>query len=169
MKKFLAAAALSLAFIAPISAYAVTTPIDITAGEIFSGNGLVTPDDDTVSFVFTALEALTVGTISLTGNGPTPNVAAISVEIAPSGSASPFTQVFTAATQQIGFSFPAGFFLALGDQFSINFTGDVGADVDVDFNFSTVVAPVPVPAAGGMLLTAVIAGGIAARRKAKKA
>ena len=48
--------------------------------------------------------------------------------------------------------------------------GGNGDDVLIDITFVTQApAPIPVPAAGGLLLSAVLAGGFAARRKAKAA
>ncbi|PZX13512.1 putative secreted protein [Palleronia aestuarii] len=70
-----------------------------------------------------------------------------------------------------GGAFLSGMSFQSGDTFSILFRVEDGSttssNVGVQASFTPVAAPtpVPVPAAGGLLLTALLAGGFAARRK----
>jgi opacity protein-like surface antigen len=167
MKSILAAAALATTFAFPMVAEAATVNTDLSVNMTYNDALAVTPTDGTATFTFTALEALTVGIISVTGNGVSPNVEQITVSVVPGGSSGPFSTIIQTGSQQVGFAFPSGFNLDANDVFSIVFSGTVASNVRVTYDFST--TEVPLPAAGGMLLLAIAGGAVASRRKKKKA
>lgn len=175
MTKMFAAAALTAAFAVPMAAHASTTITaddfftPISAGAFFTGGGTITQENGTAEFGFRASEALRVEGVLLSGNGPAPNVEQINVSVTPEGSNGPFSEVRTFGRLQEGVEFSSDFFvLQANETFTILFQGTVTQNVNVDFTFETT-STVPLPAAGGMLLLTMLAGGIASRRKNKKA
>lgn len=168
MKKLFAAAALAATFAFPMTASAVTTNIfkdsSYTVNQVFP-----TPVPSSLIFEFVAQEELRVLDVSLSATSSTSGLDTVFLEIIrgtnPPAAPSQFDNINLAGTFATS-SIPS-FAMMVGDYFRITFTGSPITAASVTTSFDT--APVPLPAAGGMLLFAVVAGGIAGRRKNKKA
>ena len=169
MKKIFAAAALATTFAFPMAASAVTT--DIFKDSFYSVNQVFpTPVPSSLVFQFDAQEDLRVMTVSLSATASTSGLDTVFLEIIrgtnnPPAAPSQFDVINAAGTQATS-TIPS-FVLMQGDFFRITFTGSPIQGSSITTSFDT--APVPLPAAGGMLLLAVIAGGVAGRRKTQKA
>ncbi len=126
-------------------------------------------DSETIDF--TASEALTVRDFLLTGNGFNNGQDLMEVIFGVTRAdgtrtVSQFNEFRQrSGTNSIGLGDLDGFRLNAGESFSFtyDYTGERRADVDMSFT----TAAVPVPAAGGLLLGALGAGGFIARRKKK--
>lgn len=165
IKMTAAAAAFSMAGTA---AFAVT---DVSIGDDVIEQGIVTAPDGSVQFDFVANEDFTIPGFSLSavGNSGGTDIGKISVSFVPSnGDDTLLTTTGTIGDAGFGGGTLDGFNVAAGDTWSILFDvadgEEVARNVGVQLSFSPV-APIPLPAAGGLLLAALAAGGVVARRK----
>lgn len=156
---------------------------DLRAGDAVLVNANLAPGT-TDSVIFTAIEALRIDEFSLTGNGFSRGADLMLVSFGYTGAASGGLSVsetfddeddgdaiIPGASQSIAFDFLDGFSLSPGESFEFFFASgsrDGARNVDIDLAFETV-APVPVPAAGGLLIGALGAAGLFARRRRKSA
>ncbi|MEO1364771.1 MAG: VPLPA-CTERM sorting domain-containing protein [Pseudomonadota bacterium] len=170
MNKYLMPAALSAALMAPLAAHAVTV-VNI-GDEIVESQELAV--GGTVMFDFeVGPQDVKLIEFGLTGTGISggSDVAAVTFTITgPDGNPSApqgFTTTFNFGTLSIAGTDLPNLNLLSGSKLSIKFLDGTVAPVDVKVAFD--VAPIPLPAAGGMLLTGLAAAGFVARRKKKTA
>ena len=158
--------AAAIALTAPLAASAAT--INIVKNGFYSGGEPTLASGSSVSFGFEALEDLRVlNFVSITGNGTNSGNDLTKVSYGINGVMETFTYTGTSATAAAAVQLP-GFKLLAGDTFTIDFEYAQGGARTVDVDYSFVTAPVPVPAAGLMLLSGL--GGLAiARRRARTA
>lgn len=152
----------SVASAATVDVFVPTTPSNFTSSmNVASGDSLV--------YTFTATEDTRVlDRIFARATGTNAGLDVQNAMVGFNGNLSPFDTVFTSPGAGAGDSNFAGFSVMLGDQFTFTFDNSNGADpLGTTLSFSNVAA-VPVPAAGLLLLTALIGGGVAARRKNKQ-
>lgn len=171
MKKIstvLAAAALAAL---PMMASAVTVNTDISLGDAPSVPAAVAPTDSGATFNFTALDRFAVDEISLTANGSNSgqDILGSSYSVLVNGlttlAPTAFSNVISFGTQGIGFAFVPGGIFNTGDVFTVVFDENSPRALSYTVSFTT--SPIPVPAAGLLLLTAL--GGAAALRRRKTA
>lgn len=171
MNQYLMPAALSVALMAPLAAHAVTT--QITANNVFGVMGSLAPQG-TATFVFTATEALNVDALALTAQGTAEDVLNVTFQV----TASDGTVIAQPLTPFASFT-PGDFFGSGTSNFALDlnlFNGDAltvifndGIQNNVGLLVALATSEVPLPAAGGMLLTGLAAAGFVARRKKKTA
>ena len=172
---FLAAA---IAVAMPLAASAATVDIDIAANAIETDTGVLEVGQSLV-FKYTAIEALDILGISLAATSDTvANIVQVTFDYAATtGDTFSFTQNFGSVAAGLdsilGANLPNPF--AIGDMLSVSFLSNgIDQDVGITATISTGdasdnVPPVPVPAAGLLLGSALLAGGAVARRKKKQA
>lgn len=169
MRIAVAAAALS-AF--GTTASAVTT---VSAGADIIEQGIVTAPDGSVQFDFIAGQDLSISGFSLgaVGDSDGTDINKIMVGLAPStGESALLTTSGTIGEASFGGGTLLGFSVSEGDTWSILFqvaNGEsVARNVGVQLAFSPeAVTPIPLPAAGSLLLGALVAGSVVVRRKKK--
>lgn len=167
----IAAAAAALSAFATMAS-AVTT---INAGDDIIEQGIVTAPNGTVQFDFVAGQDLTIPGFSLAavGNSGGADIDKIMVSFVPeNGKSTLLTSSGKIGDTAWGGGTMLGFSVNEGDSWSILFQvangQSVKRDVGVELAFlPEAVAPVPLPAAGVLLLAAVAAGGVVGRRKKK--
>ena len=159
------AAAIAIALL-PLSAAAVT----IGPGEAYTEVGTLTPGG-TLVFEFKVAADLDIDTFSISATGTSAGDDIRNVTFAYDGvTGDTFDNVFAAGRVGAGFDFVPGFGpYAAGDVFSFTFTDGITNDVGITLSFETVLpAVIPVPAAGGMLLLALLAAGALVRRRPRE-
>lgn len=168
MKNLLAQVACVAALAFPITAQAVTVNVgdSILETQELSVGG-------TVTFTFTAGSDLRLTNIGLLGVGQNNGIDLENVEYAVTAGSNP-------PTTPVGFDEISIFFgpfrtgganvadinLLSGEVLTILFTDGIAFPIDLRVGFD--VAPVPLPAAGGMLLSGLIFAGFVARRRKKQ-
>ncbi|MEL7086886.1 MAG: VPLPA-CTERM sorting domain-containing protein, partial [Planctomycetota bacterium] len=170
MNQYLMPAALSAALMAPLAAHAVTVVNigdEIVESQVLAVGGTVVFDFEVGPQDVKLIEFGLTGTgisggsdvaaVTFTITGPDENTSA------PQG----FTTTFNFGTLSIAGTDLPDLNLLSGSKLSIKFLDGTVAPVDVKVAFD--VAPIPLPAAGGMLLTGLAAAGFVARRKKKTA
>ena len=172
MNKYLMPAALSAALMAPLAAHAVTTTI--TADGVFSSTGLLLPDGS-VELEFVADGALDIDEFTLSGLGAAVDVEDISFSV----TANDGSVVASGGFDIVPLGEVGGTILGLGtsslpslrlfDGYTVTVLFLDGITSSVSVSASLATSEVPLPAAGGMLLTGLAAAGFVARRKKKTA
>lgn len=153
----------------------------INAGENVLINTSLTPTDTFASIDFTAEEAVRLSRFAVTGNGFSGGNDLTNVSFGYTRAGETTSKFFTFTPEELADledNEPVGardfldgrFTLAAGDMFSVfaeYFGGEDNVDVDIAFSSNAVDEPnpIPVPAAGGLLLGALGLGGFVARRK----
>lgn len=158
------------------SVSAATTTFEIGDNELTAnGDDVLTNTQllgggDSETIEFTALEDLFVLDFLLTGNGFNEGEDLMTVIFGVdradgTRTEDTFDEYRIRGSNAIAFGDLEGFRLASGESFSFtyDYAGEKNADVDMSFTTS----PIPVPAAGGLLLGALGLGGFVARRKKK--
>lgn len=166
--KHAVAAALAVVLPAMANAATVVVPNSISVNGQYSFAHVISPGE-TVQFLFTVLDDLTIDSFSVAGTGT--NGGSDIRDIA-FGMMQPVTQHFSSVSAvgqaAAGFGFLTGGTFAMGDVFSVFFQDGITDDVGLTLSFETVaVAPVPLPAAGMMLAPVLLVGGAAALRRRK--
>ncbi|KIC45464.1 VPLPA-CTERM sorting domain-containing protein [Tateyamaria sp. ANG-S1] len=169
MKKLLLTAVSALAF--PVAAYAV--PVE--PGDSTPQAGFLLPGGGGISFDFEIQSALDA-TALVFGVGDALDVSEVSFEITSvsgilqNGTLANNLTVFpgtSAGVSQDEFSLPR---LFGGDVLTVFFAPpETGVSAPISITATLATAEVPLPAAGGMLLTGLFAAGFVARRKQMKA
>jgi hypothetical protein len=166
------AAALAAAMMMGSAALASTTTIDV--------GDLIREDIDfnageamAMMATFTAARNLSVNALTVSVNGSQSDIQKFTINFnAPNKSDSrPFDPINPppgAATSNETFA-PPKFIVLAGQQFSIELDPSSPVDAATFFDITGTTAPVPVPAAGVLLLSVMAAGGVAARRRSRKA
>ena len=160
------AAAIALAAL-PLSAVAVPIGPDESYTEV----GTLAPGG-TLVFSFEVVEDLDIDTFSVSATGTNSGDDIRNVTFAyDSVTGDTFDNVFSVGKVGAGFDFVPGFGpYAAGDTFSFTFTDGIVDNVGITLSFETVIpAAIPVPAAGGMLLLALLGAGAVARRRPREA
>lgn len=168
MKTLVAAATVAML---PMTASAVTVGEDIFAGGSYTNVGELFPND-TLDFSFDVQEALDIETISIAATGTNGGLDLGAVTFSYNGGPSQsFGTINNFGGVGAAFSFiPGGGPFAAGDTVTISFLDGIVRKVGVTVSFDTAeIAPIPLPAAGLMLLTVLAGGTAVARRKAKTA
>ena len=153
----------------------------LSAGENVLLNTTLTPTDTSATQDFTAESDLRLSRFAVTGNGFSGGRDLIDVSFGYTQAGSTTSKFFTFTPEELAEldindpvgardSLP-GFNVGTGDMFSVfaNYGGGLDSvDVDVAFSSTAVETPpnpIPVPAAGGLLLGALGLGGMIARKK----
>jgi hypothetical protein len=162
--KVLAAAALASL---PAMASAVTTTVatDVQLGDAPSVSFSVPTTDDGVIFSFTALNRFAVTGFAVNAVGSNSGADASGTTFSVDGGPPlSFGVVNNFGPVSFAGGFAPGAKYATGDSFTIQFFENAVNDISYGVSFTT--SPIPVPAAGLLLLTAL--GGAAALRRRKK-
>ncbi|MEM1130320.1 MAG: VPLPA-CTERM sorting domain-containing protein [Pseudomonadota bacterium] len=158
-------ASLVLAFAASSASAIVVTPgstAALLANEEYTGGGSISPGGS-LEFGFDVPDGIKVSDISFTGvgfnNGTDLNDIMFGIDTASTG----YSTVIPLGTTAVAFGTLAGF--TASNDFSIVFSDGIVSDATVGFAFTT--STVPLPAAGGLLATALLGAGFVARRRRK--
>lgn len=150
--------------VAPPPANLVTAR-DISVGNFISATEVLAPGD-TAEFTFTALEALRVSTIALSGTGNNGGSDLGNVEFGlTSATTNTFSTIISFGKTASAFDSLPGLVLAAGDSFTIFWEDGIAAPVALTASFST--TAVPVPAALPLMIGGIAALGAVARKKKK--
>jgi hypothetical protein len=152
----------------PLAAPAATLyQTDLRAGDFYTNAVPVAPGS-ALEFRFNVLEALRIQAISLsaTGNTSGDDVNSITFGYGPI-TTQHFSTIGTVGTTAFGGGFLPGATYAVGDSFSVFVNDIVTNPASLTLSFST--ASVPVPAAGLLLGSVLLAGGAVARRRSRRA
>lgn len=166
-KNILLASALAVA--APVAASAATM-VDIFADTPYTFVDILAPGGQ-VSWEFTVKEDFAISNFSLSATGTNSGTDLANVQFGFFGNVSNSLTVVGAGEARSGFGNLAGGNFVIGDIITIVVDDGVKDDVGVTLSFQTgpAGAPVPLPAAGLLLGSIMLAGGAAAARKKKKA
>lgn len=161
-------AALAFALLPMTASAAVST--DLNAGDEYLVQGQIASGTTSDVFTFTALERLKVNNITVVGVGSSGglDLAKIGYTLsAPMMTGGLDTVVAVPFTlTRIGFSTFTGGYFSAGQSFTIAFNAISPVTNNVNLSVDMLTSPVPVPAAGLMLLAAL--GGAAALRRRQK-
>lgn len=148
--------------VAPSGATLVTT-VDISVGEFITAVEILVPGDK-AEFTFTALEALRVSTIALSGTDNSGGLDLGNVEFGfTAATTDTFANITSFGATGAAFDFLGGFDMAAGDAFTIFWEDGISAPVGLTASFQT--SEIPVPAALPLLLGGIAALGAVARKK----
>ena len=125
----------------------------------------------TASFSYDSVTPVRVEVIATSGTGFNDGADLATVMFGVNGADTSFTTIVdnspqTGSTASAIGSLPS--FVTSGP-FTLDFTSSAGATSNVQLTYSFIVSAVPIPAAGGLLLAALLAGAVAARRKTTSA
>ena len=150
----------------------------VTANENYiSVGGVVNAPNGSYQYDYVAGEDVTIDEFALSAVGNTESdIESIQASFVPTTGETVVLEAISNGSSSVAFGggFLSGLSLMAGESFSILFEvisgGMLASNVGVQVAFDTVdVAPVPVPAAGGLLVTALGAAGFAFRRRSKTA
>lgn len=174
VQKFLKTAAVTAALaIASVTAASAATTITTNESYITTG-GVVLPTNGSYQYDYQALTDLSIANFALSAVGDSDDITQLQAGFVPNNGANTVLVAFFAGSNVPGGGLLSGLTLSAGDTFSILFEviagGSLSKAVGVQVSFDTTPpAPVPVPAAGVMLISALGAAGFAVRRKKKNA
>lgn len=158
--------------LAVIAAPSIVTAATISPGSNF-GTSFQLTEGGYVSYSFTAAEALKVSEIAVAGTGfSNASLEGVAFGIVGNDLSYSFDMIEAGSEPDTfaAIGFISGFTADIGETFAIYFTKNAGmnnASMAVSFETSAIEAPapVPLPAAGGMLALALSGMGLAALRK----
>ncbi|OSP54316.1 hypothetical protein [Pseudoruegeria sp. SK021] len=167
MKNALFAAAFAIS--APLAAQAATVNKDVFANNSYAFAEVLMPGTS-AEYNFNVMEDLKVNNFSITANGNNFGADVGSVRYSVNGADAQALTISGSGESQSGYAFSVGENFSAGDVVQFLFSYAIKDDITLSLAFATGpadVAPVPLPAAGLLLGSLLVAGGTVAARKKK--